>query len=237
VAALRAAAVIRVLLADDESLIRAGLRLLLESQPDLEIIGEATDGAEALGLARERGPDIILMDIGMPGVDGIEATREIAADEQLSGAHVLILTTYETDERIFDALRAGASGFLLKDSDPDELLRAIRVVVAGDALLAPSVTRRVIAEVTSRSDVGLMKPEKLRWLTDREREVVSLVALGLSNEEIAARLVISMATAKTHVGRSMRKLGAHDRAQLVVFAYESGLVVPGARPDGAALAR
>jgi DNA-binding NarL/FixJ family response regulator len=219
---------IGVLLAEDQSLVRAGLRLLLESQPDMEIVAEACDGAEALQLAAVHRPAVVLMDIGMPVVDGIEATRQIVADEQLTEVRVVILTTYVTDERIFDALRAGASGFLLKDSDTDELLRAIRVVVAGDALLGPSVTRRVIAEVTSRSEIVLAKQAMFEWLTNRERQIVALVALGLSNQEIAARLVISAATAKTHVGRAMRKLGAHDRAQLVMLAYESGLVVPGA---------
>jgi DNA-binding NarL/FixJ family response regulator len=220
---------IRVALADDQSLVRAGLRLLLEGESDMEIVGEACNGEEAVEVALACEPSVMLMDIGMPGVDGIEATRRIASDSRTSDVKVVILTTYETDERIFEALRAGASGFLLKDSDPTELLKAIRVVVAGDALLAPSVTRRLIADVVARPEAAATKHAKLEWLTEREREVVALVGLGLSNDEIASRLVISAATAKTHVGRAMRKLAAHDRAQLVVLAYETALVVPGAR--------
>jgi DNA-binding NarL/FixJ family response regulator len=225
---------IAVVLADDQALIRSGLRLLLHSEPDIEIVGEASDGEDAVAVALATLPSVVLMDISMPGVDGIEATRRIAADERLAGVKVLILTSLETDERIFEALRAGASGFLLKDSDPAELVRGIKVVAEGGALLAPSVTRRLIADIASRPEASLEKPTRLEWLTDREREVMVLVALGLTNDEIADRLVISTATAKTHVGRAMRKVGAHDRAQLVVLAYESALVVPGSIPPPAA---
>jgi DNA-binding NarL/FixJ family response regulator len=223
---------IRVLLADDQPLVRAGLRALLEGQIDMEVVGEAGDGEEAVAIARDTHPDVLIADISMPGVTGVEATRRIVADERLSGLKVIILTTYETEENIFDALRAGASGFLLKDFDPVDLLRAIRIVAAGDALLSPSVTRRLIADFASRPETARTTPRELQWLTAREREVMSLVAAGLSNEEIADRLVISPATAKTHVSRTMRKLGAHDRAQLVVLAYETGLVSPPASVRG-----
>jgi DNA-binding NarL/FixJ family response regulator len=216
---------IRVLLADDQALVRAGLRMLLEGEGDIEVAGEACNGEEAVALALQTPADVVVMDISMPLVTGVEATRRIVADERLSGLKVIILTTYETDENIFDALRAGASGFLLKDADPVEVLRAIRVVASGHALLAPSVTRRLIAEFTARPTAARTSPRALRWLTEREREVMALVAAGLSNDEIAERLVISRATAKTHVSRAMRKLGAHDRAQLVVLAYETGLMV------------
>jgi DNA-binding NarL/FixJ family response regulator len=217
---------IRILLADDQPLVRAGLRALLEGERDMEVVGEAADGDEAVALARETLPDVLIADISMPGVTGVEATRRIVADERLHGIKVIILTTYETEENIFAALRAGASGFLLKDFDPVDLLRAIRIVAAGDALLAPSVTRRLIADFASRPETAQTSPRALEWLTAREREVMALVASGLSNDEIADRLVISPATAKTHVSRTMRKLGAHDRAQLVVLAYETGLVSP-----------
>jgi DNA-binding NarL/FixJ family response regulator len=223
---------IRVLLADDQPLVRAGLRALLEGEIDMEVVGEAGDGQEAVELARDTQPDVLIADISMPGVTGVEATRMIVADDQLSELKVIILTTYETEENIFDALRAGASGFLLKDFDPVDLLRAIRIVAAGDALLSPSVTRRLIADFASRPETARTTPRELQWLTAREREVMSLVAAGLSNEEIADRLVISPATAKTHVSRTMRKLGAHDRAQLVVLAYETGLVSPPASVRG-----
>jgi DNA-binding NarL/FixJ family response regulator len=216
---------IRVLLADDQSLVRAGLRALLDGEKDIEVAGEASDGEQAVAVARETPADVMLMDISMPGLTGVEATRRIAADERLSELKVVILTSYETDEHIFDALRAGASGFLLKDSDPADLLRGIRVVAHGEALLAPSVTRRLIADLASRPESTRTNPTELRRLTDREREVMALVAAGLSNDEIAERLVVSPATAKTHVSRAMRKLHAHDRAQLVVLAYESGLVL------------
>ena len=231
---------IRVALVDDQGLVRAGFRALLDDAGDIEVVGEAGDGQAAVELARSTRPDVVLMDIRMPVLDGLEATRRIVADELLAGVRVLVLTTFELDEYVFEALAAGASGFLLKSTDPVELLRAIRVVAEGEALLAPSVTRRLIAEFAARPDrPGLSG----RWesmdrrpqddskpfpvLTDREREVMALVGAGLSNDEIAAKLVVSPATARTHVSRAMVKLGARDRAQLVVFAYESGLVRPG----------
>ncbi len=217
---------IRVLLADDQVLVRAGFRALIDAQDDLEVVGEASDGQEALDQARELAPDVILMDIRMPGVDGLEATRKIAADERLGDVRVIILTTFELDEYVFEAIRAGASGFLVKDTEPVELLRGVRAVAAGDALLSPGVTRRLISEFASRAKETQAAPE-LDALTDREREVMALVADGLTNDEIAERLFMSPATAKTHVSRTMVKLGARDRAQLVVFAYETGLVRPG----------
>ncbi len=217
---------IRVLLADDQALVRAGFRALLSSEPDVEVVGEAGDGAEAVRLAVAELPDVVLMDVRMPSVDGLEATRRIAADPRLGAVKVVILTTFELDEYVFEALRAGASGFLLKDTDPVELLRAVRVVAEGEALLAPSVTRRLVEEYATRSRTAPLAPELAR-LTDREREVVALAAEGLTNEEIAQRLVVSPATSKTHVSRAMVKLGVRDRAQLVVLAYESGLVKPG----------
>ncbi|MEV6492229.1 response regulator transcription factor [Actinoplanes sp. NPDC051633] len=220
---------ITVLLADDQALVRAGFRALLNAEPDIEVVGEAADGVEAVRLAQLTTPDVVLMDIRMPGVDGLEATRRIAADPALSGTRVVILTTFELDEYVFEALRTGASGFLVKDTEPVELLRGVRAVAAGDALLSPSVTRRVIGEFATpggRVHAGV-PPAELAQLTDREREVMVLVGEGLSNDEIAARLVISPATAKTHVSRAMVKLGARDRAQLVVYAYEAGLIRPG----------
>jgi DNA-binding NarL/FixJ family response regulator len=221
--------VISVLLADDQALVRAGFRALLNSEPDIEVVAEAADGVEAVRLARETRPDVVLMDIRMPGVDGLEATRRIAADPALVGTRVVILTTFELDEYVFEALRTGASGFLVKDTEPVDLLRGIRAVAAGDALLSPSVTRRVIGEFATAGGRGrpATQPRELEQLTEREREVMVLVAEGLSNDEIAARLVISPATAKTHVSRTMVKLGARDRAQLVVYAYEAGLIRPG----------
>jgi DNA-binding NarL/FixJ family response regulator len=225
--------VIRVLLVDDQPLVRAGLRALVDGEEDIEVAGEACDGEEAFSLALEASADVVLMDVSMPGLGGIEATRRIVADERLAGLRVVMLTTYETEEHIFDTLRAGASGFLLKDCDPADLLRAIRVVAGGEALLAPSVTRRLIADFASRPETATTSPAELRWLTAREREVMALVAGGLSNDEIAERLVISPATAKTHVSRTMRKLHAHDRAQLVVRAYETGLVRPAATAGAA----
>ena len=220
---------ITVLLADDQALVRAGFRALLNAEPDIEVVAEAADGVEAVRLARETRPDVVLMDIRMPGVDGLEATRRIAAEPELRDTRVVILTTFELDEYVFEALRTGASGFLVKDTEPVELLRGVRAVAAGDALLSPGVTRRVIGEfATATGGRGRpAPPEQLGQLTDREREVMVLVAEGLSNDEIAARLVISPATAKTHVSRAMVKLGARDRAQLVVYAYEAGLIRPG----------
>jgi DNA-binding NarL/FixJ family response regulator len=217
---------IRVVLADDQALVRAGFRALLDAQDDIEVVGEAGDGEEAVRLAAERTPDVVLMDIRMPGVDGLSATRRIAADELSAGVRVVILTTFGLDEYVFEAIRSGASGFLVKDTEPEELVQAVRVVAGGEALLSPSVTRQLIAEFAARAKEP-RSADSLEELTDREREVVALVAEGFSNHEIADRLVVSPATAKTHVSRAMGKLRARDRAQLVVIAYESGLVRPG----------
>lgn len=214
----------RVLIADDQALVRAGFRVLIESAPDLEVVGEAGDGLEAIGLARSQRADVVLMDVRMPVLDGLAATRELAGDE--NGPRIIILTTFDIDEYVFEALRAGASGFLLKDTEPAELLQAVRIVAAGEALLAPSVTRRLIEEFATRPDPNRTPPSALEVLTAREREVLELVARGLSNGEIATELFISPSTAKTHVSRVMMKLGARDRAQLVVTAYETGLVTP-----------
>jgi DNA-binding NarL/FixJ family response regulator len=224
--------VIRVLLADDQSLIRAGFRILIESADDIEVIGEAVDGAQAVELARQHRADVVLMDIRMPGVDGLEATRRIAADDDLAGVRVIILTTFESDEYVYQAIRAGASGFLVKDSEPAELIQAVRVVARGDALLSPSVTRKLITDLASRPDSPRATGRELDGLTEREREVMTLVAAGLSNDEIAGQLYVSPLTSKTHVSRIMTKLAARDRAQLVVMAYECGLVVPGQRSPG-----
>ncbi|MFD3502494.1 response regulator [Streptomyces sp. NPDC058676] len=217
---------IRVLLADDQSLVRAGFRALLDAQADIEVSGEAADGEEALRRVRELRPDVVLMDIRMPLLDGLAATRRITEDAALSQVKVVMLTTFELDEYVFEAIRSGASGFLVKDTEPEELLRAVRSVVGGDALLSPGVTRRLIAEFAARSKEPAAADALVR-LTEREREVMALVGIGLSNDEIARRLVVSPLTAKTHVSRTMVKLGARDRAQLVVLAYESGLVRPG----------
>jgi DNA-binding NarL/FixJ family response regulator len=218
--------VIRILLADDQMLVRAGFRALLDAEDGFEVVGEAADGEQAVKLARERRPDVVLMDIRMPGLDGLEASRRILRDPALAGVRIVILTTFESDDYIFEALRLGASGFLVKDTEPADLIRAIRVVADGASLLSPGVTRRLIAEFAKRAKEPTPMPA-IRELTEREREVMGLVALGLSNDQIAKRLVVSPATAKTHVSRIMIKLGARDRAQLVVFAYESGMARPG----------
>ncbi|MGH3209047.1 MAG: response regulator [Trebonia sp.] len=235
---------IRVLLADDQGLIRAGFRVLLEAADDIQVVGEAVNGDEAVALAKSERPDVILMDIRMPGTDGLTATSLIAAADALNGVRVVILTTFETDEYVYRALRAGASGFLVKDAEPEELIRAVRVVHRGEALLSPSVTRRLIASLARRAPAvpavagpdataGRVLPAAdLARLTEREREVLALVAQGLSNDEIATRLYLSPLTTKTHVSHIMTKLRARDRAQLVVIAYESGLVVPGESPEG-----
>ncbi|MEV6346301.1 response regulator transcription factor [Actinoplanes sp. NPDC051851] len=215
---------IRVLLADDQALIRAGFRALISAEDDLEVVAEAADGEQTIAVAARHKPDVALVDIQMPRMDGIEATRRIVADPALTAVHVVILTNYGLDEHVYAALRAGAAGFLVKDTEPSDLLHGIRVAARGDALLSPAITRRLIADYVSRPRGA--EPEMLRLLTNREREVVALAGKGLSNDEIAARMVISTATAKTHVSRAMVKLGARDRAQLVVFAYESGLVTP-----------
>jgi DNA-binding NarL/FixJ family response regulator len=216
--------VIGVLIADDQDLVRIGLRALIEAEGDMRVVGEAADGLAAVALARDARPEIILMDVRMPGIDGIEATRRLAADPTMSASRVIVLTTFELDEYVFDALRHGASGFLTKDTKPGELLRAIRLVAAGEALLSPSVTRRVVREFASRPSRVRKPHPQLDTLTEREKEIVGLVGEGLSNDDIAVRLAVSPATARTHVSRSMIKLGARDRAQLVVFAYQSGLV-------------
>ncbi|GAA2021799.1 response regulator transcription factor [Catenulispora yoronensis] len=216
----------RVVLADDQALLRGTFRLLIDSTPDLEVVGEAGTGREAVALARELRPDLVLMDIRMPVLDGLAATRLIAAEPELGGVKVLILTTFENDEYVAEALRAGAGGFLGKGVDPEELLRAIRTVAAGDSLLSPAATRALITRFLAAPADTPVVPAPLDALTAREREVVTLVAAGLSNEEIAARLFVTPLTAKTHVNRAMMKLGARDRAQVVVIAYESGLVRP-----------
>ncbi len=218
---------IRVLVADDQALVRGSFRLLVDTAPDLHVIGEAATGAEAVEIAIREKPDVLLMDIRMPGMDGIEATRRITGSGQAGAARVLILTTFDLDDYVYAALRAGASGFLLKDTPPADLLAAIRVIAAGDALLAPAVTRRLIAEFARRPEPGQQPAATLAGITDREREVLTLIARGLSNAEIAQALHVTMATAKTHVGRLLAKLGARDRAQLVMVAYETGLVQPG----------
>jgi DNA-binding NarL/FixJ family response regulator len=217
---------IRVVLADDQALVRAGFRSLLDAQDDIEVVGEASSGDEAVRLASELDPDVVLMDIRMPGMDGLAATRSIVDEERLADVRIVVLTTFGLDEYVFEAIRSGASGFLVKDTEPDELVQAVRVVAGGDALLSPSVTKQLLAEFASRAKEPI-RAAGLEELTDREREIVALVGEGLSNQEIADRLFVSPATAKTHVSRAMGKLGARDRAQLVVIAYESGLVRPG----------
>jgi DNA-binding NarL/FixJ family response regulator len=218
---------IRVVVADDQALVRVGCRTLLEAEDDIEVVGEADTGSAALEAVRAARPEVVLMDIRMPGLDGLEATRRITANPSLAGVRVLILTTFEIDEYVFEALRAGASGFLLKDADPEDLVRAVRVVAGGEALLSPAVTRRLIAEFIARPERRAASPASLSELTDREREVLGLIATGLSNDELAETLVISPATVRTHINRVMTKLAARDRAQLVVMAYEAGLVAPG----------
>ncbi|WP_063050028.1 response regulator transcription factor [Nocardia arthritidis] len=217
---------IKVLLADDERLVRSGFKVLLDLEDDITVVGEATTGAEAVEIARATRPDVVLMDIRMPRLDGIRATAQIAQATGMERVKVLILTTYDTDENVFDALQAGASGFLLKDAGPAELLHAIRVIAAGDALLAPRITRRLISQFTAQRRAAKSAEDRLAVLTDREREVLALVGQGMSNDEIGAALFLSPATARTHVSRAMVKLGARDRAQLVVIAYQTGLSDP-----------
>ncbi len=221
---------IRVLIADDQALVRAGFRMLLDSVDDVEVVGEAGDGEQAIAMVAASHPDVVLMDIRMPGVDGLEATRRIAADAALAATRVLVLTTFESDDYVYEALRGGASGFLVKDTEPAELIQAVRIIARGEALLSPSITRRLIADIAARSATPGRASVQLGDLTGREREVMALVAGGLTNDEIGARLFLSPLTAKTHVSRTMSKLGARDRAQLVVMAYESGLVTPGGGP-------
>ena len=215
---------ITVVIADDQELVRAGFRMLLDVEEDIEVVGEAADGAEAVALARSRQPDVVLMDIRMPNLDGLAALAEITADPRLGSVRVIMLTTFELDEYVFTALRNGASGFVLKDADPEEMLRAVRVVAAGGSLLSPSVTRRVIDHFAGSAAAAPSPHSALHQLTEREREIVAWVATGRSNEEIAAELFVSPATVRTHVSRAMLKLGARDRAQLVVIAHQTGLV-------------
>ena len=217
---------IRVVVADDQTLVRGGFAALLAAQEGIEVVGEAADGKQAVRICRELGPDVVLMDIRMPVLDGLAATRQIAADPTLAGVRVVVLTTFELDEYVFEAMRSGATGFLVKHTEPADLVKAVRVVAGGDALLSPSVTRRLVAEFASRAKPAI-DAGRLTELTDREREVMTLVAEGLTNAEIAERLFLSPATARTHVSRILLKLNARDRTQLVVMAYESGLVRPG----------
>ncbi|GGK91708.1 response regulator [Streptomyces flaveus] len=218
---------IRILLADDQRLVRAGIRGILDDEDDLHVVAEAADGQAALAACRELQPDVVLMDIRMPVMDGLEAARRITADEELAAVKVVMLTTFDLDEYVYGALRAGATGFLVKDTEPAELLHAVRVAVRGDALISPSITRRLIAEFASRPDNPREPDQRLDALTSREREVMQLIAAGCTNDEIAARLVVSPLTAKTHVSRIMAKLGARDRSQVVVMAYEYRMVSPG----------
>ena len=217
---------LRLLVADDQPLVRSGLRMLVDSADDMVIVGEAATGAAAVEMARELLPDVVLMDIRMPEMDGVEATRRICADPLMQDVRIMVLTTFDLDEYVFGALRAGASGFILKDADPDDLLEAIRLVASGETLLAPAATARLVAEFVRQPSADRTVPTDLAELTEREREVLALVGRGLSNTEIGAEIFISPATAKTHVGRVLQKLGARDRAQLVVVAYETGLVTP-----------
>jgi len=217
---------IRLLIADDQALVRSGLRMLVDSADDIEIVGEAATGTAAVAMTSELVPDVVLMDIRMPEMDGVEATRRICTDTALSDVRVLVLTTFDLDEYVFSALRAGASGFVLKDAEPDDLLEAVRIVASGETLLAPTITGRLVAEFVRQPSSDRAVPRDLADLTEREREVLTLVGGGLSNTEIGAELFISPATVKTHVGRVLQKLGARDRAQLVVIAYETGLVTP-----------
>lgn len=218
---------VSVVLADDQTLVRAGFSQLLSRDPDIDVIGEASDGREAIDLVRDLSPDVVLMDIRMPVMDGLEATRRLVNDPTTNETRIVVLTTFETDENVFTALQVGATGFLLKDIDPDELRRAVKVAAAGEALLSPSVTRRLIAEYTEKLATPPLDAAPLEVLTDREREVMAVVAKGMSNQEISDRLFLSPATVKTHVSRILTKLHARDRTQLVVMAYESGLVTPG----------
>lgn len=220
---------IRVLLVDDQVLVRAGLRALVDAEPGMTVVGEAGDGDAAVDVARRERPDVVLMDIRMPGTDGLAATQRISGDPDLADVHVVVLTTFEEDDYVFEAIRGGAAGFLVKDTEPAELLRAIRTVVAGESLLSPRATRSLVEAYATHAKPSSLAPE-LDVLTDRERQVMQLVAVGMTNAEIAQHLFVSPMTAKTHVSRAMIKLGARDRAQLVVFAYETGLVTPGWRP-------
>jgi DNA-binding NarL/FixJ family response regulator len=219
---------IRVVIADDQALVRGGFSVIVGSAEDLDVVGEAADGAEAVAVVRDTVPDVVLMDIRMPELDGIEATRRIKADPATADVRVLILTTFDLDEYVYDALRAGASGFLLKDTLPDDLLGGIRVIAGGEALLSPRITRRLIEEFAHRPEPSAASKAPIEGLTDRELEVLAMVAKGLSNAEIATELIMSPATAKTHVSRLLTKLGARDRTQLVMIAYETGVTTPGA---------
>jgi DNA-binding NarL/FixJ family response regulator len=217
--------VIRVLIADDQALVRGGFRMILEAQEDIQVVGEASDGREALAQARQLDPDVVLMDIRMPELDGLDATRELVQED--GSARVLVLTTFDLDEYVYEAMKAGASGFLLKDVRPEQLAEAVRVVAAGDSLLAPAITRRLVEEFVRRPRPGSDRPDRLSELTEREVEVLKLLARGLSNAEVASALFVSEATVKTHVAHVLTKLKIRDRVQAVVLAYESGLVLPG----------